>query len=777
MLSATIQTLIVPAIATEGETVDVSAEAKGGPGLMFDWTVTRDTQVIETGSTQDFSFVPPDDGLYRVDLKVTDPSDETMDTGSALLIVDNVAPKIENLVATNIQENESTTLTGTIVDPGEDTFALEIDWGDPDSPGNVQTIDLTTPTPGVEFNDETGEFAIQHQYLDDNPTGMTDATYTISVTVSDDDEGQSMASTTVEVANVRPTISDLSAIDISENGTTTLSGRISDPGTRDTFELEIDWGDPLSPGNIETIDLNEPGERVTFDAETGEFTVKHQYLDDNPTGESGATYTIGVTATDDDRGATTATTNINVANVAPQLKNLAAIDIDEDGVTTLSGKIADQGTLDTFTLTVNWGDGRVEDYTFAAGVREFSIDHQYLDDPAGLPDQFEIRLTLVDDDLDMAVDAVNVGVANVPPVIQGLRQSAIFENQSTVLTGTIRDPGTLDTFQLEIDWGDPLSPGNIQTIDLTAPEEGVTFDPKTGVFSVEHQYLDDNPTGTASDLYTVKLTAKDDDGGVSPVATTTVKVFNVAPQLVEVTATNLFENGETMLAGRIIDPGTLDTFTLKVDWGDGSAVETFTYAAGTTTFNETHQYLDDNPTGTPSDPYKIKLTLMDDDTGEASALTVVTVTNVKPEFDAIPDATIDEGGQVVISLLSPPGGPAPGDAIVAATFTDVGTLDTHWATVNWGDGAPTEPILVAQGMGGGALEGAHTYADNGTYNVTLMLTDDDGGKATQFFIVKVNNVAPELTLELDSLTVNEGETFAIEKPRNFQRPRLRQLAE
>ncbi|MCL4207511.1 MAG: DUF1565 domain-containing protein, partial [Pirellulaceae bacterium] len=60
--------------------------------------------------------------------------------------------------------------------------------------------------------------------------------------------------------------------------------------------------------------------------------------------------------------------------------------------------------------------------------------------------------------------------------------------------------------------------------------------------------------------------------------------------------------------------GSRDEFTLDVNWGDGN-VEQFQYPAGTTSFNETHQYLDDNPSGTDQDTYTIQVSIRDDDGG------------------------------------------------------------------------------------------------------------------------------------------------------------------
>ncbi|MEZ6110700.1 MAG: hypothetical protein R3C99_06775 [Pirellulaceae bacterium] len=39
---------------------------------------------------------------------------------------------------------------------------------------------------------------------------------------------------------------------INENGVATLTGTIADPGTLDTFTLVVNWGDALSPNNVET---------------------------------------------------------------------------------------------------------------------------------------------------------------------------------------------------------------------------------------------------------------------------------------------------------------------------------------------------------------------------------------------------------------------------------------------------------------------------------------------------------------------------------------------
>ena len=96
------------------------------------------------------------------------------------------------------------------------------------------------------------------------------------------------------------------------------------------------------------------------------------------------------------------------------------------------------------------------------------------------------------------------------------------------------------------------------------------------------------------------------------------------------------ESQSVTLIGNIYDPGLADTFTLTVNWGDGQSV--FPYAAGTTSFSETHLYDDNDPPGTTVD-YTVSLTLTDDDGGQHEESLNVTVGNVLPDFGLVGRAT------------------------------------------------------------------------------------------------------------------------------------------
>ncbi|APZ93269.1 PKD domain-containing protein [Fuerstiella marisgermanici] len=690
------------------------------------WSVTKNGTPYVSGGGATFDFTPDDNGTYAVVLTVTD-DDGGVGTATETIEVSNVEPTIANLaVTTPIDENDTVTLTGNIIDPGTaDSFTLTLDWGD-GSP--VQTFTYATGT--TSFNET-------HQYLDDDPTATATDVYNIGITVEDDDTGSNSAAASVTVNNVAPIIQSFNAPVINEDGTATITGSFTDVGTLDTHEVTITWGDGTSSA-------------ATVDPLARTFTASHQYLDDDPTATATDVYNIGITVEDDDSTSNSAATIVTVHNVAPTLVLDPVLAIDENGVATLTGTITDPGTLDTFTLDVNWGDAlspdNTEQYTFgasASGTQTFTLTHQYLDDnPTGDPSNvYTINATVTDDDTGTASDAETVTVNNVAPTLVLDPVLAIDENGVATLTGTITDPGTLDTFTLDVNWGDALSPDNTEQYTFGASASG------TQTFTLTHQYLDDNPTGDPSNVYTINATVTDDDTGTASDAET-VTVNNVAPTLVLDPVLAIDENGVATLTGTITDPGTLDTFTLDVNWGDALSpdnTEQYTFgasASGTQTFTLTHQYLDDNPTGDPSNVYTINATVTDDDTGTASDAETVTVNNVAPTLVLDPVLAIDENGV----------------ATLTGTITDPGTLDTFTLDVNWGDAL--SPDNTEQYTFGASASGTQTFTlthqyldDNPTgdpsnvYTINATVTDDDTGTGSDAETVTVNNVAPTVVLD------------------------------
>jgi uncharacterized delta-60 repeat protein len=118
------------------------------------------------------------------------------------------------------------------------------------------------------------------------------------------------------------------------------------------------------------------------------------------------------------------------------------------------------------------------------------------------------------------------------------------------------------------------------------------------------------------------------------------------------------------------------------------------------------------PTFSGVDDASQELTLqVTDATGQgALSMTTVTVTNAAPAVTVSGPATVASGATVAL----------------ASSFTDAGRLDTHTASVNWGDGTTTIGT-VTETNGSGTVAGSHRYLVPGSYAIAVTVTDDDGG--------------------------------------------------
>lgn len=186
-------------------------------------------------------------------------------------------------------------------------------------------------------------------------------------------------------------------------------------------------------------------------------------------------------------------------NTSPTVSAGSAVTLVEGGTLQRNGTITDPDSLDTFTATVNYGDGGGAQALALAGST-FALSHLYADNGA-----FTVTVNVSDNHGGAGNTTFAVTVTNANPVAAIVAAPATGVTGAAInLTSTVTDAGTLDTFTYA--WnvlkdGVQFSTGNINTFSLT-PNGGGT--------------------------YAVTLTVTDKDGGIGT-ANASIPVPNTAP--------------------------------------------------------------------------------------------------------------------------------------------------------------------------------------------------------------------------------------------------------
>ena len=379
-------------------------------------------------------------------------------------------------------------------------------------------------------------------------------------------------------------------------------------------------------------------------------------------------------------------------NSSPTVAVLTALVTENEGSTAANtGTYDDADTGDNVTISASVG--AVSKTGTNSGTWSWSFG------TTDGPDSQDVTITADDGNGGIATTTFALSVSNVPPTVTLSGPNTASEGATNSYNFTVTDPGN-DTFSIQAGFPSCGTGGSL------------TGSPTTTASGGSFQCL--FPDGPASS--TVEVQVADSDGAIGT-STLGVTVNNVAPMVsFNISANPIAENDSIILTGFISDPGFLDSQTVTIDWGDSSPPTGFELAVGILGFiTDPHQYLDDNPTGTPLDVNSITVTVTDKDSGAGIASGNVTVNNLAPVLTGV------TGPLDPLALGS--------EATVSASFTDVGTQDTHTCTFAWDDGEPD----AAGTASGGSCSAPHTYAAAGVFTVGVTVTDDDTGSTSQNF--------------------------------------------
>jgi hypothetical protein len=171
--------------------------------------------------------------------------------------------------------------------------------------------------------------------------------------------------------------------------------------------------------------------------------------------------------------------------------------------------------------------------------------------------------------------------------------------------------------------------------------------------------------------------------------------------------------------GVTVAEGQTATNTGTFSDADGDTV-TLSASVGSVTANANGAWSWSYPTTDgPAQSQTVTITADDGQGSTATASFMLAVNNVAPTVTAV---TGPSSPQAIGTSVS-----------VSGAFTDPGTLDTHTATWDWGDGSATTSGTVTESNGSGTVSDSHTYTAAGVYTVNLTVTDKDGGVGANTF--------------------------------------------
>ena len=374
--------------------------------------------------------------------------------------------------------------------------------GSSDSDGSIVSYEWDFDGDG-QYDDATGVTPVFSAASLDGPTSVT-----VGLQVTDDDGDTDTTTATVNVQNVAPTPQFLLAAGGDEGVSINFSGSATDPGG-DGLSYSWNFLDP-SLASVGTA----TGAAPAF-----------VFPDDG-------TFTVELTATDDDGAPATISTTVDIDNVAPIIT----------GMPTPTG--ACEGDLGTFSVSaIDVAADQPFGYAWTithpllglvASGTDASIDITFPDDGT-----FLAEVTLDDGDGGTVTGSTSYSPCNGVPSIDSLGGPATAD-EGDVLTfsASASDPSTTDPLTYTWDWGDTTSDA---AVDLTGP---------THVFGDEG-------------IYTVTLTVDDGDGG-SVSDTLSVDVANVAPVITSTAGTSAVEGVEYVYDPVVDEPGD-DTLLFTVD--------------------------------------------------------------------------------------------------------------------------------------------------------------------------------------------------------------------
>ena len=442
-----------PYTGIEGQAIIFNASASYDPDpgdniVSFEWDFNNDGATDATG--MEVSWTWNDDYAGQVNLTVTDSHGESS-TDTTSVNVLNAPPEVEAGNDQTVNEGDTVSFIGDFTDPGTgDTHTIEWNFGD-GTPGSTGTLEPT------------------HVYADNG-------TYTVTLTVTDDNAASTLDILNVTVENVAPIVDAGEDQIANEGDIVSFAGSFTDPGTADTHLIEWDFGD---------------GTQIS----SGTLTPTHTYADNG-------TYVVNLTVTDDDGASTSDTLIVTVNNVAPVLDECADQTVQWGYTMTFSRSFTDPGD-DYWTAEIDWGDGSQEEGILSSKI--ITATHVY-----SIPGEYICNLTVRDDDGGVGSGDMQITVTTRATELEYIGDLSAQYSDYINLKVQLNDPGN----------NNPLPDRSIsfilgtQTATATTGSDGIAttsfkLDQPAGSYDIKAEFAGDDSYSPDSDTKVMQISKED----------------------------------------------------------------------------------------------------------------------------------------------------------------------------------------------------------------------------------------------------------------------------